>query len=105
MAMLIPAPAMIKPANAEAVAIARRCLRANLRSRYGRRRARLHGSPSRYRWMSRAKPLAVSYRRVRFFSSAFITIQSSSPRTSFASRAGSVCRDRGRSTPALRLSR
>jgi hypothetical protein len=36
--------------------------------------------------------LAVSYRRVRSFSSAFIAIQSSSPRTSFASRAGSVCR-------------
>ena len=42
--------------------------------------------------MSRARPLAVSYRRVRSFSSAFITIQSSSPRTSFASRAGSVRR-------------
>ena len=42
--------------------------------------------------MSRAKPLAVSYRRVRSFSIAFITIQSSSPRTSFVSLAGSVLR-------------
>ena len=42
--------------------------------------------------MSRARPLAVSYRRVRSFSSAFITIQSRSPRTSLASRAGSVPR-------------
>ena len=42
--------------------------------------------------MSRARPLAVSYRRVRSFSSAFITIQSSSPRTSRASFAGSVRR-------------
>ena len=42
--------------------------------------------------MSRASPLAVSYRRVRSFSRAFITIQSSSPRTSFASFAGSVRR-------------
>ncbi len=43
--------------------------------------------------MSRARPLAVSYRRAGSFSSAFITIQSRSPRTSFASRAGSVPRD------------
>src|SRR5262249_21026120 len=41
---------------------------------------------------SRAKPLAVSQRRPRSFSSALITIQSSSPRTSFASLAGSVLR-------------
>ena len=39
-----------------------------------------------------AKPLAVWYRRPRSFSSAFITIQSSSPRTSAASLAGSVFR-------------
>ena len=52
--------------------------------------------------MSRAKPLAVSYRRVRSFSSAFITIQSRSPRTSFVSRAGSVRRcaaSEGRRSP------
>ena len=39
-----------------------------------------------------ASPLAVSYRRVRSFSRHFITIQSTSPRTSFDSRAGSVFR-------------
>ncbi len=43
--------------------------------------------------MSRARPTAVSYRRDGSFSMAFITIQSSSPRTSFASRAGSVPRE------------
>ena len=43
--------------------------------------------------MSRASPSAVSYRRDRSFSRAFITIQSRSPRTSRASRAGSVPRD------------
>ena len=42
--------------------------------------------------MSRASPPAVSYRRVRSFSSAFIAIQSSSLRTSFDSRAGSTPR-------------
>ncbi len=42
--------------------------------------------------MSCANPFAVSYRRVRSFSSAFMTIQSSSPRTSFVSRAGSILR-------------
>ncbi len=36
--------------------------------------------------------MAVSYRRFRSFSSAFITIQSSSPRTTFVNFAGSVCR-------------
>jgi hypothetical protein len=39
-----------------------------------------------------AKPFAVSYRRLRSFSSAFITIQSNSPRTSFGSFSGSLCR-------------
>ncbi len=43
--------------------------------------------------MSRARPLAVSYRRAGSFSSAFITIQSRSPRTSLASFAGSVPRE------------
>ena len=42
--------------------------------------------------MSAARPLAVSYRRVRSFSSAFSTIQSRSPRSSFDSFAGSVLR-------------
>ena len=50
------------------------------------------GSSSRYRRRSAAIPLAVSYRRVRSFSSAFITIQSSSPRTSPLSFRGSTCR-------------
>ena len=36
--------------------------------------------------------MADSYRRARSFSSAFITIQSSSPRTSLVSRTGSVLR-------------
>ena len=42
--------------------------------------------------MSRAKPLAVAKRRVRSFSSAFITIQSRSPRTARVSRNGSTPR-------------
>ena len=42
--------------------------------------------------MSRANALAVSYRLVRSFSSAFITTQSSSPCRSFASLAGSMLR-------------
>ena len=49
-------------------------------------------SSFKYRWMSLAKPLAVSYRRARSFSRAFITIQSNSPRTSVLSFLGSVCR-------------
>src|SRR5262249_12671061 len=40
--------------------------------------------------MSSAKPLAVSNRRLRSFSRAFITIQSRSPRTSWLSLRGSV---------------
>jgi len=42
--------------------------------------------------MSAAKPLAVSYRRERSFSNAFITIQSNSPRTIVLSFLGSVWR-------------
>ncbi len=49
-------------------------------------------SPPRYRSTSAANPLAVSYRRVRSFSSAFITIQSSSPRIDEPSRRGSLPR-------------
>ena len=49
----------------------------------GRRRARLAPArPPGSAGRRVARPLAVSYRRVRSFSSAFITIQSSSPRTS-----------------------
>ena len=42
--------------------------------------------------MSRAKPLAVSYRRLRSLLSAFSTIQSSSPLTNRPSFTGSICR-------------
>ena len=42
--------------------------------------------------MSRAKPLAVSWRRLRSISRAFITTRSSSPRNSFDCRAGSMLR-------------
>ncbi len=42
--------------------------------------------------MSRARPLAVSYRRARSFSRHFITTQSSSPRTRGLSLSGSVRR-------------
>src|SRR5262249_685761 len=66
---------------------------ANFRKRYdadgGQART---GSSARYRWMSSAKPLAVSNRRLRSFWSAFITIQSRSPRTSWCSLRGSVFR-------------
>ena len=42
--------------------------------------------------MSRARALAVSYRRSRSFASAFITIQSRSPRRKRHSFNGSICR-------------
>ncbi len=42
--------------------------------------------------MSIANPLAVSYRRVRSFSSAFITIQSRSPRSKWTSLGASEAR-------------
>ena len=42
--------------------------------------------------MSRASPLVDSYRRVRSFSSAFITIESSSPRKDWLSLWGSIRR-------------
>ena len=42
--------------------------------------------------MSSARPIAESYRRSRSLASAFITIQSRSPRTNRHSRAGSTCR-------------
>jgi hypothetical protein len=83
-----------RPANPAAVPSAARCLRANFRSRYMAARGPAStGSPSRCRRTSRANPLAVSYRRDGSFSSAFITIQSRSPRTSFASFDGSVARE------------
>src|SRR5207249_2336876 len=47
------------------------------------------GSLLRWRRMSIAKPLVVSYRRVRSFSRHFITIQSRSPRTRLISLGGS----------------
>jgi len=45
-----------------------------------------------YRWTSIASPLAVSYLRVRSFSIARITIQSSSPSSILPSFAGSIRR-------------
>src|SRR5262249_36286394 len=67
--------------------------RTNLRKRYAADGGHAAtGSSARYRWMSSAKPLAVSYRRLRSFSRAFITIQSRSPRTSWLRRRGSILR-------------
>ena len=80
-------------------------------SRYSAAR-RCTGSWFRNRSTSLANPLAVSYRRSRSFASAFITIQSSSPRTNRPSFAGSVWRlaatlgfDVGRAQPAARRRR
>src|SRR5262249_33595779 len=82
-------------AAATTVAIANATLfrRANLRKRYAADGGPASpGSSSRYRLRSAARPLAVSYRRLRSFSSAFITIQSSSPRTSPLNLRGSMFR-------------
>src|ERR1043165_8124268 len=72
-------------------ATAARCRRTNFLTRY----AALGGaastaSPERCLPTSAARSLAVSYRRVRSFSRAFITIQSRSPRTCRPSFAGSI---------------
>ena len=51
--------------NPAATATAARCFRANFRSRYPADGGHAStGSSARYRWTSRASPLAVSYRRV-----------------------------------------
>ena len=80
-----------RPPAAASIALFRR---ANLRNRYpadgGQASHRLVGQVALRR--PSARPLAVSYRRFRSFSRAFITIQSSSPRTSRVSLAGSICR-------------
>ena len=79
--------------NATRPAMAARCFRANLRILYSADGGRASiGSSSRCRSMSRAKPLAVSYRRLRSLSRAFITIQSKSPRMRVLSFLGSVRR-------------
>ena len=68
-------------------------LRANLPNRYHADGGQAStGWSVRYRITSAAKSLAVSYRRWRSFSSAFITIQSSSPRTARAQLRGSALR-------------
>lgn len=65
----------------------------NLFSRYPADGGRAStGSSARYRWTSRARPLAVSYRRSRRFSRHFITTQSNSPRNGAISFFGSICR-------------
>jgi hypothetical protein len=80
-------PSTSAASTSPAATIVPRLRRTNLLARY----AVLGGaaeiaSPARYRRMSRAIALAESYRRERSFSIAFITIQSSSPRTVVASR-------------------
>ena len=70
-----------------------RLRRANFRKRYAVDGGQAVTASSRkYRQRSSANPPADSYLRVRSFSRVFITIQSSSPRTSTLSFAGSVCR-------------
>ena len=91
--VLTAVPATRARATRPAVVRATRLRRADLRKPVPRRRrAASTGWSVRYRITSAAKSLAVSYRRLRSFSSAFITIQSSSPRTDRRARRGSACR-------------
>ena len=86
-------PSNTMTAAAAVVSAARRLRRMNLRSLYsGEGGEASTGLWSRYRWTSSARSFAVSYRRVRSFSIAFMTIQSRSPLISVDSRRGSVLR-------------
>ena len=89
----IIAPRIKVAATAPPAKTATRFRRTNFLNRYpAPGGAATTASPERYRRMSAPSPLAVSYRRCRSFSNAFITIQSISPRINRDSFAGSVFR-------------